>query len=174
LPRFLLPTAAAATASLLVGLWPPTLHRLPAADYGRGPSLRCVRLRRIHSLPPASALPNRAVLSHPLRGAYRAIVPGRNVRGRGEFGRLVLGCSSTTQCSGPFAGESFSPAPPFPPCAGLSFPVGCAAPTAAATPQKVATLRPRASGPAFGGLRVLFGGPTLRSSVRLRRTQTCE
>ena len=31
-----------------------------------------------------------------------------------------------------FAGESFSPAPPFPPCAGLSLAVGCAPATAAA------------------------------------------
>ena len=30
-----------------------------------------------------------------------------------------------------FAGESFSPAPPFPPCAGLSLAVGCAPATAA-------------------------------------------
>ena len=68
--------------ALLVGLWPPTLHRPPVAGYGRGPSLRCVRLRHIRSLPPASALPNHAVLSHPLRGAYRAFESGSNVRGR--------------------------------------------------------------------------------------------
>jgi len=61
------------------------------AGYGRGPSLRCVRLRRFCSWPPASALPNHAVLSHPLRGAYRAIVPGRNVRGRGRVTTLWAG-----------------------------------------------------------------------------------
>ena len=41
------------------------------------------------------------------------------------------------------------------------------------SPQKVASLRPRASG-LLGfaqKLRVLFGGPKLRSSVRLRRTR---
>ena len=32
-------------------------------------------------------------------------------------------------------------------------------PYLSATPQKVATLRPRASGPAFGGLRASFRGP---------------
>jgi len=46
------------------------------AGCGRGPSLRCVRLRRFCSLLPASALPNHAVLSHPLRGAYRAFESG--------------------------------------------------------------------------------------------------
>jgi len=61
------------------------------AGYGRGPSLRCVRLRHIRSLPPASALPNHAVLSHPLRGAYRAFALGRNVRGRRESGRQRCG-----------------------------------------------------------------------------------
>ncbi len=88
------PFPPCAGLSFPVGCAPPTAARaLPAhlsafgrqlfiarfASYGRGPSLRCVRLRRFCSLPPASALPNRAVLSHPLRGAYRAFEPGDNV-----------------------------------------------------------------------------------------------
>ena len=40
-------------------------------------------------------------------------------------------------------------------------------------PKKLLTLRPRASGPRFAG-PLLFGGPALRHSVRLRRTRACE
>jgi len=90
------PFLPCAGLSFLVGCAPPTAARaLPAylsafgrqlftarfAGCGRGPSLRCVRLRRFCSLPPASALPNRAVLSHPLRGAYCAFALGGNVCG---------------------------------------------------------------------------------------------
>ena len=96
------PATAAALRALLVRRRRPTLHRPPAAGYGRGPSLRCVRLRRFCSLPPASALPNRAVLSHPLRGACRAFVPGSGVRGRSANGnhssspvRLILLLNNT-------------------------------------------------------------------------------
>ena len=50
---------------------------------------------------------------------------------------------------------------------------GGSSPQGVPSPQKVASLRPRASG-LLGfaqKLRVLFGGPSLHSSVRLRRTR---
>ena len=90
--------------ALLVRRRRPTLHRPPLAGYGRGPSLRCVRLRRFCSWPPASALPNHAVLSHPLRGAYRAFESGDNVWGRESAAwRLPRYCAGRL-CSGPGVG----------------------------------------------------------------------
>ena len=83
------PATAAAPLGPYLSAFGRQLFTARVAGYGRGPSLRCVRLRHIRSLLPASALPNHAVLSHPLRGAYRAIVPGDNVRGRGERYNVV-------------------------------------------------------------------------------------
>ena len=63
------------SAALLVRLRRPTPHH-PLRGCAGGASLRCVHLRHFRSSLPASATANRAVRSHPLRGAYRAFLPG--------------------------------------------------------------------------------------------------
>ena len=70
-----LPGRGGGSAALLVRLRRPTLHR--ASRCGRGPSLRCVHLRRTCSL---LLCFRKGVRSHPLRGAYRACCAGRKRR----------------------------------------------------------------------------------------------
>ena len=92
--------------------------------------------------------------------------------GPGEFGRLVLGRSSTIQCSGPSRGKAFPPHPHFHPVPGFHFPwVALLLPR---RPLWGLTCRPLAansSPPAVGGLwQRAFA--SLRSTALLNRAAT--
>ena len=165
-----LPGRGGGSAALLVRLRRPTLHR--ASRCGRGPSLRCVHLRRTCSL--LLCFRKGSSFTSAPRRIPRLLCRAEASRGIHFHGQLsgllrymvgVLGFEPrTSSLSGTRSNQ-------------LSYTPFC--------PKKLLAFRPRASGPRFAG-PLLFGGPgwalatlrvpipALRHSVRLRRTRACE